>query len=90
MFIPEVSVAERNLRDTLLEIPSFPYSRGVLRMVGSICKRNSSLYSEELQIMREEIDLIKAIRCFSNHSEPEQLDKAVNITLNYNTVKCQC
>lgn len=91
MFSPEVSVAERKLRDTLLQTPSSPDSQGVSRMVGSICRRDSSLYSVELQIVREEIDLVKAVSCFSNHSEPEQLDKAVHITLNYhNTVKCQC
>lgn len=91
MFSPEVSVAERNWRDTLFQIPSSPDSQGVSRMVGSICRRDSSLYSVELQIVREEIDLVKAISCFSNHSGPEQIDKDVHITLNYhNTVKCQC
>lgn len=90
VFSPEVSVAERNLRDTLLQIPSSPDSQGFSRMVGSICRRDSSLYNVELQIVREDIDLVKAISCFSNHSEPEQLDKTVHITLNYhNTVKCQ-
>lgn len=64
MFSPEVIVAERNLGDTLLQIPSSPESRGISKMVGSICRIDFSLYSVELQIVREEIELVKAISCF--------------------------
>lgn len=60
-------------------------------MVGSICRIGSSLYSVELQILKEEVDLVKAISCFSNHSEPEQVDKTVHMTHNYhNTAKYHC